>query len=239
MGWTPGARSFCSTFPPWGFSSPIAPRETDAIVAHHVFLSISHFFQLYGYWTIFGATLIEGAGIPVPGETVLLFSGFLARRGDIHLVWAVPAAFGGASIGATVGYAIGRAGGKAFLDAYRKRMFISHHVYDRAQRAFLKNASWAILVARFVAGFRELMGIVAGVFSMDFWRFLLFNVIGAVLWAFAIIGVGFFVGNSWRRLLHTFERIDIVLFIAFAVLVAYLLVRYWDRIRRRRSRTES
>lgn len=207
-------------------------------MAHHLFLSISHFFQVYGYWTIFLATLIEGAGVPVPGETVLLFSGFLARRGDIHLGWAIPAAFAGAAIGALIGYAIGRVGGKAFLDAYRKRLFISSRVYARAQQAFLRNAGWAIIIARFIAGFRELMGILAGVFSMEFWLFFAYNLAGAVIWAIAIIGIGYFVGNSWRRLLHTFGKIDLVAFAAFIAVVAVLLVRYWSRTRRRGARSE-
>lgn len=207
-------------------------------MAHHLFLSISHFFQLYGYWTIFFATLIEGVGIPVPGETVLLFSGFLARRGDIHLGWAIPSAFAGAAIGAFIGYVIGRIGGKAFLEAHRKRFFISSRAYGRAQEFILKNAGWAILVSRFIAGFRELMGIIAGVFSMEFWKFFAYNLVGAVIWAFTIIGIGYFVGNSWRHLLHTFGKIDVIAFAVFVVVVVVLLVRYWNRAHRRSAQNE-
>lgn len=205
-------------------------------MAHHVFLSISHFFKLYGYWTIFFATLIEGVGIPVPGETVLLFSGFLSRRGDIHLMWAMPAAVAGATIGALAGYCIGRLGGRAFLDAYRKRLFISWKVYNRAQSIFLRNAGWAILIARFIAGFRELMGLVAGVFRMNFWEFFGYNFVGAVLWAMSTIAVGFFVGNSWRRLLHIFAKIDLVALGVFGGVVAVLAYRHWRRINRPQPR---
>ncbi|MGH9451392.1 MAG: DedA family protein [Terriglobia bacterium] len=204
-------------------------------MAHHLFLSISHFFHLYGYWTIFAATLIEGAGIPIPGETVLLFAGFLARRGDIHLGWAIPAAVAGATIGALVGYGIGRLGGKAFLDAYRRRLFISHRVYDRSQAIFLRNAGWAILVARFIAGFRELLGIVAGVFRMDFWSFSAYNFAGAVLWSASISAIGFFVGNSWRRLVHLLARLDVVALAAFGAVVAVLAFRHWRRISREKT----
>lgn len=207
-------------------------------MAHHLFLSISHFFHLYGYWTIFLATVIEGAGVPIPGETVLLFAGFLARKGDIHLGWAIPAAIAGSTLGALIGYCIGRLGGKAFLEAYRKRLFISSRAYNRAQSVFLKNAGWAILVARFIAGFRELLGIVAGVFRMDFWSFFVYNLAGAILWSVSICGVGFFVGNSWRRLVHDFERIDLVALAAFGAVVAVLAFRHWRRIGRREGATD-
>ncbi|MDE3178689.1 MAG: DedA family protein [Acidobacteriota bacterium] len=204
-------------------------------MAHHLFLSISHFFQVYGYWTVFLATLIEGAGIPVPGETVLLFAGFLSRRGDIHLGLAIPAAIAGSAIGASIGYLIGRIGGKAFLEAYRRRLFISSHAYDRAQTVFLKNAGWAILVARFIPGFRELLGIIAGVFRMELWGFSLYNVAGAVIWSVSITGVGFFVGKSWRRLMHDFARFDLAALAIFGAVVIVLAIRYWNRVRRKPS----
>ena len=108
-------------------------------MAHHLFASFSHFFHVYGYWTVFGVTLLEGAGIPLPGETLLLFAGFMARTGSIHLGWAIAGAIAGSTLGECVGYFIGELGGKAFLEGYRKRLRVSSSLYDRAQAGFLKN----------------------------------------------------------------------------------------------------
>ncbi|MGH9345371.1 MAG: DedA family protein [Terriglobia bacterium] len=202
-------------------------------MAHHLFISFSHFFRLYGYWTIFLATMLEGAGVPLPGETLLLFAGFVARTGDIHLSLTVLAAIGGSTVGECLGYLIGRLGGDAFLEAHRKRLFISTSVYERCRVVFLKNAGWAILAARFVAGFRELAGIVAGVFRMDFSAFFFYNFAGAIAWSVTMCAVGFLVGRSWRRLLHVFGHIDLAALVGFAGIVAVLVIRYWWRGRKK------
>ncbi|MGH9378369.1 MAG: DedA family protein [Terriglobia bacterium] len=202
-------------------------------MAHHLFISFSHFFRLYGYWTIFLGTMLEGAGVPLPGETLLLFAGFLARTGDIHLTMAILAAISGSTAGECGGYLIGRLGGDAFLEAHRKRLFISSSVYERSRAVFLKNAGWAILAARFIAGFRELAGIVAGVFRMDFSAFFFYNFVGAIAWSGAMCAIGFLVGKSWRRLLHVFGHIDLAAVIVFAGVVAALAIRYWRRGRKK------
>lgn len=198
-------------------------------MAHHLFVSFSHFFRLYGYWTILGATLLEGAGIPLPGETLLLFAGFEARTGNIHLTAAIVAAITGSTLGELLGYVIGRLGGEAFLDQHRKRLFISSRVYEKARAAFLKNAAWAIIAARFIAGCRELAGIAAGVFRMELGAFLLFNFIGAVIWSVAMCATGFLVGKSWRRLLRIFGHIDVAAIIIFAAIILAIVLRQWRR----------
>lgn len=205
-------------------------------MAHHLFISFSHFFRLYGYWTIFLATLLEGAGLPLPGETLLLFAGFVARKGDIHLSVAIIAAIGGSTAGETIGYLIGWLGGEAFLDAHRKRLMISSGAYEKSRAVFLKNAGWAIVAARFIAGFRELAGIVAGVFQMEFSAFFFYNLLGAMAWSITMCAVGFLVGKSWRRLLRVFGHIDLAFLIAFAVVVAILAWRYWRRGRAKQDR---
>lgn len=198
-------------------------------MAHHLFVSFSHFFRVYGYWTVFLATLLEGAGVPLPGETLLLFAGFSARRGNIHLGWAIFAGVAGSTLGTCIGYFVGYLGGKAFLDGYRKRLYISPRLYARLQAIFLKNAGWTILTARFIAGLREIIGIAAGVFGMEFSIFFVYNFVGAVAWAAAIPAAGYWVGRNWRQLVHIFGHIEIAALAAFAAVVAVLILRHRRR----------
>lgn len=200
-------------------------------MAHHAYIVLSHFFRHYGYWTVFIATLIENAGVPVPGETTLLFASFLARRGGLRLTWAILAGIAGAVLGECIGFLIGRAGGKAFIERHRKKLLISSHKYELAQSIFLKNAGWAILAARFVAGLREVVGLLAGVFAMSTPRFLFFNVISAVVWAITTGFAGYFLAGSWRRLLRFLTRINTLGLIAFAAVVIILVFRNLHRQR--------
>lgn len=197
-------------------------------MAHHLFIALSHFFHHYGYWTVLVATLLENTGIPVPGETVMLFAGFLARRGDLHLSWAILAAIAGATIGECIGYLIGHLGGEAFVERYRKKMLISPRIYERGRDIFLKNAGWAILAARFVSGFREIVGILAGVFQMPPARFVVFNFVGAIIWSITIGSAGYFLGK-WSHLLRFLAHVDMIALFAFLAVVVFLGIHYWRR----------
>jgi membrane protein DedA with SNARE-associated domain len=69
------------------------------VVAYSIFQVLSDFFARYGYWVVFFGVMLENAGLPVPGETVLVFAGFLAYQGDVHLSRAIVTAIAGATVG--------------------------------------------------------------------------------------------------------------------------------------------
>lgn len=86
--------------------SPTSGIITEA-VANTIFQLLSDFFALYGYWVVFFGVLLENIGLPIPGETVLLFAGFLAYQGKLHILPAILTAIGAATIGAALGYLLG------------------------------------------------------------------------------------------------------------------------------------
>jgi len=185
-------------------------------VAESIYNLLSDFFARYGYWVVFFGVMLENAGLPVPGETVLLFAGFLAFHGQIGFVPAILIAI----VGATVG----------FVDRFLRRIGWVAKRYDEAQKLFLKYGQWAVFTARFITGLRVFAGILAGVLMMPYPRFLLFNFTGAVAWAVAIGSVGFFFGSSWDRLVRLLGHLDDAALIlvgvgALAVLVIHLVRR--------------
>jgi membrane protein DedA with SNARE-associated domain len=198
-------------------------------VADTIFQTLAHFFREYGYWTIFFGVMLENSGLPVPGETVLLFAGFLAYHGHLHLGRAIVTAVAGATIGDSIGYAIGRVGGTALVGKLRGRFFMSARRYDRAQALVLRHGHWAVFVARFITGLRVLAGPFAGAFLMPYPRFLAFNFSGAVVWAVAIGCAGFFFGSNWSRLVRLFKEADLTILIIMLAAVAVAGVVYWRR----------
>jgi membrane protein DedA with SNARE-associated domain len=186
---------------------------------------LADFFARYGYSAVFFGVMLENAGLPVPGETVLLFAGFLAFRGQIGLCWAIVTAIAGATFGDSLGYAIGRLGGTALLKRYRQSFLLSSGRFDRAQAVFLKYGHWAVFVARFITGLRVLAGPFAGAFLMAYPRFLFFNFTGAVLWATAIGCVGYLFGGNWERLVHLFKEFDLATLIVLLAAAALLVYR--------------
>jgi membrane protein DedA with SNARE-associated domain len=198
-----------------------------ASVADTVFQLLSDFFARYGYWAVFFGVMLENSGLPVPGETVLLFSGFLAFHGHLSLSRAIFTAIAGATLGDSLGYLVGRWGGTALINRFRGRFLLSAQHFDRAQGMISRFGHWAVFVARFITGVRVLAGPLAGAFLMPYPRFLLANFSGAVVWAFTIGWVGYLFGSNWQRLLHLFKQVDtaILIVVVLAALIIWLVYR--------------
>ena len=193
-----------------------------------LFQTLTDFFARYGYWVVFFGVMLENGGLPLPGETVLLFAGFLAYQGQIQLRWAIGVAIGGATLGDSLGYALGRYGGNAFFDRYVKRFKFLGRQFENSRTLFLKHGHWAVFTGRFITGLRVFAGPLAGLFKMPYPRFLLFNFTGAVIWATAIGCVGFLFGDNWDNLVHVVKdihRVTLDLMMVLAVVAFIYLLR--------------
>lgn len=140
---------------------------------------------------------LESLGIPLPGEIVLVSSALLAsQQGHIDPVVLGICATTGAIVGDSIGYAIGRRGGKPMLERLGRR-FPKHFGPEQvamAERSFDKWGMWAVFFGRFVALLRIFAGPLAGVLHMPYWRFLIANVLGGILWAGGTTAVIYSIG---------------------------------------------
>ncbi len=205
-------------------------------MADGLFQTLSLFFARYGYWAIFFGVMLENAGLPVPGETVLLFAGFLAFRGDISLGRAILTGIIAASLGDSLGYCLGRFAGTAFVAKYVRRFKVLSRRFDRAQVHFLRHGHWAVFVGRFITGLRVFAGPLAGIFRMAYLRFLFFNFSGALIWATAVACVGFFFGSSWQDLVAFVGKFhEAVLVVAGVAALAAVIIYFRRRSRGRRA----
>jgi membrane-associated protein len=206
-------------------------------VAEAVFQILSDFFARYGYWVVFFGVMLENAGVPVPGETVLIFSGFLAYHGEVRLGRAILTAIAGATLGDSLGYCLGRFGGAAVYERYVHRFRILARQFDRSRALFLKYGHWAVFAGRFITGLRVFAGPLAGTFRLAYWRFLLFNFTGAVAWATTFGCVGFLFGSNWQRLVSFVKQFDrLVLATGLLGLAAVLVVQVIRKRRRQAGR---
>lgn len=149
---------------------------------------VEPYLDRYGYWAVFAAVGIEGLGIPAPGQTLLeagaLVSAVPGSRLNISMLLFVTIL--ATTIGQTLGYLIGRSGGRAVLN----RLPLSKEGLEKIEHAFHRYGGWLVVFGRFVDGPRQLIGLFSGVLVMSWGRFMLLNVIGAVLWAsFWALGV--------------------------------------------------
>ncbi len=176
--------------------------------------------------------MLENVGVPIPGETVLLFAGVLAFQGKIHIVPAILTAIIGATIGAALGYAIGWYGGTPLVSRILGRFPHFQPQYDESQKAFQKHGRWAVFAARFITGLRVFAGILAGVLRMQPSTFMIFSFAGAVCWSIAIGSVGFAFGSNWERLVSFVGRMNRIVLVVVAGIAVVLLATHFVRRKR-------
>ena len=130
----------------------------------------------YGYWAVGVALLVENAGVPVPGETILLLASFLAYSStncDFHgSLWWRPLPPRWAT---TWGLLLGYYGGRPLLERYQTVFRIQDATLARGEELFARYGAVTIFFARFVFGMRIIAGPLAGVLRMPWRKFMIFN----------------------------------------------------------------
>jgi membrane-associated protein len=201
-------------------------------MTHHILDLLRGVLVHYGYWALAGVLLLENAGVPVPGETVLLLASFLAySERDLQLGWIIVVGTLAATVGDNAGFAIGHRWGRPMLERYRNLFTVGAATVDRGERLFERYGAGTILFARFLFGIRVIAGPAAGVLRMPWKRFAVFNLLGAALWVSVISCVGYFFGSRWGMLMHFMKRLDLALFTLFILMAGIL----WLRSRRVQS----
>ncbi|MBZ6477498.1 DedA family protein [Streptomyces griseocarneus] len=172
------------------------------------------------YLLVGGVIGLESLGIPLPGEIVLVSATLLAATQDHINPYVLGAcAIAGAIVGDSIGYLIGRKGGKPLLEWLGRKFpkhFGPHHVAT-AERSFQKWGMWAVFVGRFIALLRIFAGPLAGVLKMPYWKFLIANVLGGIVWAGGTVAVIYSVGKVAEEWLKKFSWLGLVAAVLFGL----------------------
>lgn len=192
----------------------------------------------YGYWAVFGAILLEDFGMPARGETMLISGSLLAALGHFNIAWDFLLAFVGAVIGDNIGFAIGRFGGRRAALRFGSYVFLTEKRLGRAERFFDLHGGKVVTVARFIEGFRQLNGIVAGTSGMGWKKFLAFNALGAFLWIGFWGSAAYFLGDRIGGILATFKHYEVYVIVGVGVILVLLLVRFLIRRRHKKQTTD-
>ncbi|HLI63209.1 MAG TPA: DedA family protein, partial [Terriglobales bacterium] len=161
-----------------------------------IFGFLQDHFTSHGYWTLAIALLLENAGVPVPGETVLLFASFLAHEHEeLSLEVIILLGTLACTLGDNLGYWLGHCGGRPFLDRHRRLFHLSDRTISRGEKLFHDYGSVTILFARFIFGMRVIAGPLAGVLAMPWRKFAIYNFLGAACWVTTVSSIGYGLGH--------------------------------------------
>ncbi len=159
----------------------------------------------------------------VPGESLVLVAGFLAAQGLLDLDVLIVIVGISAALGESLGYELGRRLGRPALERYGNRLALNTVRIEKAETFFKRYGGKAVFLGRFVGFSRVFVPFFAGSSKMPYCQFIPYNVLGAALWASAIVLLGYFVGASWQKAEHWMGRAsDIV-----GGIVLFFLILLW------------
>lgn len=140
-------------------------------------------------------------GFFLPGDTLLFTTGFLVQAGvlNVNINFLVGILFLAAVLGDSVGYTFGNKFGRRLYSKKNSRFFKLSHL-QAAEKFYEKHGGKTIILARFTPAVRTFAPIVAGASNMKYRTFLLFNIMGAFLWAVCITYTGFILGEQFEKL---------------------------------------
>lgn len=190
-------------------------------LAHMVRLALVR----WGYLALAAGLLGEDAGVPIPGETVLMFSSFISHKSQALDLWAIILVGSAAAItGDNIGFWLGRKLGPRLLRWARRKLHMGEDI-DVAKDQIQRHGAATVFWARYIFGLRTVTGPVAGALDMEWGRFLLFNALGAVTWVTTISVAGYLFADEFNSLLGYFEKAS------WAVSGGVLLIGYilWRR----------
>jgi len=183
-------------------------------------------FSRYGYGAVLAGVMIEGAGVPVPGETMLLAGSVFARFGTLSLPLVIAAAVAGGIVGDNFGFLIGRLGGRRFAERYGPKLGLTRDRLAMFDRFFKRHGAKTIFFARFITGLRVFCAVLAGGSELPWSTFFPYNAAGVAVWSTTIAVVGYLLGESWKRLERLVGRTAVVILAVVLIVGAAGFLRW-------------
>jgi membrane-associated protein len=154
--------------------------------------------QAVGYLGVTGIVFAESGllvGFFLPGDSLLFTAGFLASQGYLDVYLLAILVFVAAVLGNSLGYYFGFRFGPAIFVRQESLLFSRKNV-DKAEAFFNTHGARTVILSRFIPVVRTFVPIVAGIASMDFKKFTIYNIIGGLIWGPGLIFLGYYLGNA-------------------------------------------
>ncbi|MBI2056531.1 MAG: DedA family protein [Candidatus Sungbacteria bacterium] len=178
------------------------------------------------YAALFSILVFSGVGLPMPEEVTLLFGGYLAYVGFIHFWPAVYILLLGNITGDIMGYCVGRFFGAWMYRTLFARFQLTAKLFKKGEEYFSRHGERIVFFTRPLIGVRAAIPLLAGHFKMNFFKFVLFDIIITIPWTFAIVFASYALGTG----LEWLTEVRIIRHMIFAVIgvavLFFLAVQY-------------
>jgi membrane protein DedA with SNARE-associated domain len=192
---------------------------------------LESFVRHYGAFAVMPILAIESVGAPVPGESLLIFASLLAGRGEMALPPLLIFAWIGSVLGDNLGYLIGRNLGRGTILRHGTKVGLTDERFKKIEAVYVRYGTATVLFARFFNILRQLNGIVAGMLGMPWWRFVLFDALGAALWVMVWVFAAAWFTEHLSLIIGLAHHTKVVVSFLVAVGLALLLIFFIRRLR--------
>jgi membrane protein DedA with SNARE-associated domain len=196
------------------------------------FLSFRYLLTRHGYLLVFFCVFAVALGIPLPADPLILLMGAMVGNRAYSFIPVLLSATVAALIGDTVWYTLGRFKGRSVLGFLCKLSLEPDTCVRKTEAAFAKRGAGALVFAKFVPGMNLVSVSLAGVSRLTYWRFLVADAAGCILWAAVYLSVG---RIFYRRIDSVVSALGLfgrqASLIVVALLALYLSVKYLQRWR--------
>ena len=197
----------------------------------------------FGYVGVFVLVALGNLHLPVPTQLTLPLAGFLIGQGRFSffqvMAWATAAAVGVSFIFYYVGLWIGEENLRRFVGRFGRFVLVREKDLDKASAAFERHGGKAILLGHLVPGVGAFISIPAGIRQMAILgRFIVYTVIGSILWNGGFVILGWVLGENWRLVERYAAIIEYAVLAAVAVGIVWFVRRRWKG-RHRSERIET
>lgn len=193
--------------------------------------TILNWVSVYGPPALAALLVLGIVGLPVPDETLLVFSGYLIYRGTFHAPTVWIAAFLGSVCGITLSYTIGRTLGLGFIHRYGRRFGATEERIAKVHEWFEGVGHWGLAFGYFIPGVRHFTAIVAGTSLLELRIFMTFAYGGALVWVSTFLTIGYVLGEQWKAASENAHKV----LLGATILLAVAGLAYWWFVKRRKS----
>lgn len=192
-----------------------------------------------GYLGVFLLIAIENIFPPIPSEVILVFGGFMTTYTTLNIPIMILAATLGSLVGAIVLYYIGKIFNKERLKRIisgkiGKVLRLKASDIEKADKWFDTKGNKTVFFCRFIPIVRSLISIPAGMSEMPMQKFLIYTILGSLIWNTVLIVIGSIVGDKWETIvgyLDNFSNVILIILVIIFVVAMY----YWFVIRKKKQ----
>lgn len=187
-----------------------------------------HIFRLVGYYIIFIFSLVESfpvLGFIIPGQSLIIASGFLAKNHTLSFWLVFMTATIGAILGDFIAYHFGKKYGEDFLRKHGSKFFVKESLINKTKELLNDHPGKALLFGRLNSVTRSLAPFLAGVSKIKYGLFSFYVIGGCMLWAFLFTSIGFIFGRGFEiaaPIIGKFILVSTIIVIAFMILLNFM-----------------